>query len=238
MAYDPTAGTALLLGGEGQYGRLSSQTWLWSKGQWHLSRSTPSPSARAFPTMAYVGRTGEIDMFGGFVDRSGHTSGEIWTWSANTWRRQVQHGLPPLAEAAMAYDPLTSELVLEGGTGVGGRTAVGQTWVSNGSSSTWKALGPMGPGDRAGAGAAYDPTLGGVVIFGGWSTGTRMPAGTWLWARSRWRELAGLGAPPARSGPVMGFDGRADELVLFGGASPDLSPLSDQWSLGPGFATG
>jgi len=231
MAYDPKVHAVVLFGGEGQYGKLFSQTWLWSSSGWHLQQTASRPSGRAYPAMTYDTRTETVDLFGGFVGGSRQTSAQLWAWSARGWRQLTQHGLPALAEASMVYDPVAGELLLQGGVASDGIRTVGQTWVKDGTSSTWSSLGTGGPGDRAAAASVYDPSLGGIVAFGGWLNYEADARGTWLWANSHWSKIATSVAPPERSVAVMAFDDRDNAVILFGGASTDLNPMSDQWEL-------
>ena len=139
--------------------------------------------------------------------------------------------------AAMAYDPATNQVVLFGGyTGNG----YGQsTWVWNGSS--WTQVNTptnQTPGNRGYAMMAYDPTNGGLILFGGQSatgtctTGTAVNrSGTWLWQNNTWTRLAATG-PSGRYGTAMTYDPAISNLVLFGGTSSSYGGgpgLSDTW---------
>jgi hypothetical protein len=231
MVYDPKVHAVVLFGGVGQYGTLSSETWLWKSSAWHLQGSTKAPSPRSYPAMTYDTKSQTVVLFGGFVNSSAQTSAELWAWSPTGWRQLVQLGLPALAEASMVYDQVSGEMLIYGGVKARGISTVGQTWVQKGASGSWRPTGAGGPGSRAGAGTAFDPTLGGVVAFGGWESGRGRPTGTWLWAHSHWSKIATSTTPPARSAAVMAFDDNENAIVLVGGASANLSPMSDQWKL-------
>jgi hypothetical protein len=76
------------------------------------------------------------------------------------------------------------------------------------------------PPGRTEAALAYDPTAGGLVLFGGFG-----PAGspfdlfgdTWIWDGTDWIKSAPLMSPSPRLGPVAAYDEGHDQLILFGG---------------------
>ncbi len=94
----------------------------------------------------------------------------------------------------------------------------------------------------AGGALAYDPSLGGLILFGGANaTGTYLN-GTWLYQSDRWTEICdGTSfnrscptAPAARSQALMAFDPAANELLMFGGyglQGYSYLEFSDTWAL-------
>src|SRR5215469_366233 len=85
---------------------------------------------------------------------------------ALNWTKQHPATLPPArVDAPMAYDAATGNVVLFSGyTNL--ETALGDTWVWNG--STWTEQTPAThPSARWGAAMAYDAATGNVVLFGG-----------------------------------------------------------------------
>jgi hypothetical protein len=93
---------------------------------------------------------------------------------------------------------------------------------------------------RCGHQLAFDPALGGVVLFGG--TGDEgLLADTWLWDGARWSELE-IAGPLARTGHGMVFDRARNAILLSGGvrASEHLGSvaqeeiLDDTWILEAG----
>jgi RHS repeat-associated protein len=82
---------------------------------------------------------------------------------------------------------------------------------------------------------AYDPNLGGVVMFGGVSSSGTALGDTWLWKAGNWSEIATTG-PAARSYGSMAWDGALNEMVLFGGEPSGSSGgtgigMNDTWAL-------
>jgi hypothetical protein len=96
---------------------------------------------------------------------------------------------------------------------------------------SWQPLGgPLTPGTRSGAAAAFDAGRGVVVLFGGIS-GTADTT-TWEFDGSVWRARSITPAPEARYGHRMAYDAARHRIVLFGGERlVDGTPLGDLWEL-------
>ena len=94
---------------------------------------------------------------------------------------------------------------------------------------SWYDLSPIhSPSPRLGASLAWDPLLGGALLFGG--TG---PTGalndTWLYLRSSgWTALTPPRSPSARYDAAMAYDPALGGVLLFGGEGPS-GPLGDTW---------
>jgi len=137
---------------------------------------------------------------------------------------------------AMAYDPLTQQVVLFGGTDTYGNVN-DQTWVFNG---TWTQVDLNGTAPPAlyGAGVTYDPSLGGVLLYGGQAgfgggPGTIYNA-TWLFKGGQWTELNVFGPDPLRSSTLV-YDAAANASLLFGGYDQNTGgPSNATWSFAHG----
>ena len=103
-------------------------------------------------------------MFGGLADVNPNNT---WTYDGTTWTEQSPAVQPPLVYAASAvFDPGLQGVVLFGG-GSGGEDQ-NSTWLWDQVAVTWTRLFPaQSPPAREGAGMAYDPILGHVILFGG-----------------------------------------------------------------------
>ena len=157
-------------------------------------------------------------------------AGPQWAW-------QLLHppeSPTPRADAPMAYDAETHQLLLFGGEGnfklrcsglfCSGTTVVGEandTWSWEGRS--WvqlQANSPYGsasqPGDRMDASMAYDARSRQLLLFGGFGP---MPpqGGTWAWDGKVWLQLHPAASPPDLMGASMAYDPRTGQLLLFGG---------------------
>lgn len=82
---------------------------------------------------------------------------------------------------------------------------------------------------------AYDPSLGGVVLFGGESnTNDSALDDTWVFHGEQWVPLNPASSPPARWSAGMAWDAADNVLLLFGGYSPQVGFLSDTWAFAGG----
>jgi hypothetical protein len=123
-------------------------------------------------------------------------------------------------------------LLFGGSTAFQPGTTFGDTWVWR---SGWSQLSPaISPPARLGAGMAYDPTTGTVVLFGGRNDGNGVPFGdTWTWDGVTWTEQFPRVSPSARSAP-MAYDPLTQTVLLFGGIGASNgdyggTPIGDTW---------
>ncbi len=86
------------------------------------------------------------------------------------------------------------------------------------------------PAPRQDASLAFDPQLGGVVLFGGIGTNGKFLSDTWLF-NGKWAELNESSAPSPRAGAVLAYDPALNELLLFGGKNA-VGPFGDTWVMG------
>ena len=181
MAYDTATGQLILFGGDTPSG-FSSTTWVWTGSTWEKLNPTNRPAARGGGSMAYDPATGRLILFGGYDEGLSNAATEgylatTWAWTGTDWTELTPSTHPAgRAGASMAYDPVTGEAVLFGGSpGLFGY--LGTTWAWNG--TTWTKL-PATPHPRRRAGAvmAYDPSHGDAVLFGGVGPTTTKPCTT------------------------------------------------------------
>jgi hypothetical protein len=124
---------------------------------------------------------------------------------------------------ALAYDAANYYTLLFGGSSafVPG-VSYGDTWIWR---FGWTQLSPASsPPARGGAGIAYDPTTGTVVLFGGSNNGTNgsVHGDTWTWDGVNWTQQFPLVSPPARSvDQSMVYDPVTETVLLFGGGGAD-----------------
>jgi hypothetical protein len=120
--------------------------------------------------------------------------------------------------------------VLFGGVAPGG-IGLSDTWsYGNG---RWTLLTPtLSPSSRWDSSLAYDPHVGGLLLFGGcssigcWS----QLDDTWVWSNGNWTNLTSAlhPAPSARGGSGIAYDAADGYLVLFAGAQSN-GRLDDTW---------
>lgn len=148
--------------------------------------------------------------------------------------------------ACVAWDPVRSKLVVFGGdtgTGpVGGPvvpvTLLGDTWEWDPTTNAWTDVTPVSgsPSPRRFASMAFDPTLGGMLLFGGdvnTAAGSPPSGETWVFLSGAWAQLLPATTPPARRlHNLVTRTAPYNDVFLCGGddysASPDIRHL-DTW---------
>jgi hypothetical protein len=233
-AYDAATQSILLFGGH-MGSATWGDTWSFANGSW-TSRSPPvdtstnTPSPRWGASMAYDPLTGSVILFGG---RGGQPFyNDTWEWKGGAWENLVVPKSPPARDfATMAFDPALGVLVLFGGNNGAATSAFNDTWEFDG--STWTnvtgSVGPTPPG-RYGAGAAYDPNAGAIVLFGGYNPTAGDLNDTWTFNATGWKLVVPLaGGPGPRSDPQMAYDDARGDVMLYGGVTPSGSRWGDLW---------
>ena len=177
--------------------------------------ASDAPSPRWGHAMAYDSARDRIVLFGG-ADSLEDRMADTWEWSGDGWMRLPATGPPPRAYAAMAFDPVREVVVLHGGRAPGrapNRISLADTWEWNGVS--WRHAASEGPSPRDHHATAYDPSLGRVVLHGGYGEGS-VHGDTWAWDGKLWERVAEHG-PPVRAAFDMALDPSREGIVLFGG---------------------
>ena len=231
MVYDAADGNVLLFGGCCLSSGIEGDTWTFHAGAW--TNRTPSlvtsPGPSGWGAMTYDTKDGYVLYFSGSTDQT-------WKYTAGQWTELFPLVSPsPRTSATMAYDALDNYVVLFGG--YNGTATLNDTWTYSG--GNWTDLGPklaLSPPARSSAAMAYDPLLGGLVLFGGCASVTcaQTRNDTWEFHGGSWSPLTETLSPASRSAPAMGWDGTSSQLILYGGESSSGHPLNDTWTLGTG----
>ena len=227
MAYDAGTNQVVLFGGEGNNGPMND-TWIWNGASW-MEAATTGPSPRTTATMAYDASSGLVVLFGGSTEND-PVLGDTWVWNGttSTWTQLSPIASPPArANAMMAYDAATGQIVLFGGDV--NSTQLGDTWTFNG--TTWTQLSPAkSPSARSDAMMAYDAATGQVVLFGGMTSNFESLNDTWTFNGTTWTQLTPATSPSAESNAMMAYDAATGQVVLFGGLNSRFGPLNDTWT--------
>ncbi|HEV2449297.1 MAG TPA: hypothetical protein VGU43_02670, partial [Thermoplasmata archaeon] len=177
LAYDPNAGSVVMIGGYSNSAPFTynSSTWLYSSGSWSSQATNASMPPRTAAAMSYDPDLGGVLVFGGYDNRVSSGSVDLndtWLYAGGSWRA-VHTNVGPSTRAwpTAAYDPGRHELVLYSGTPDSAASCLGDTWTLSGTvpASTWTLhpAGAGGPPALCGASLVYDPQRGEVVLMGG-----------------------------------------------------------------------
>jgi hypothetical protein len=195
---------------------------------WTQLSPATSPPGRYNAAMAYDPAIGQMVLFGG-VNSSNALFQETWTFDGSTWTEQSPAASPPaLYGASMAYAP-NGNLFLYGGVLANGSDSDATYFYRD--NSWYEASVTASPPPLNYASMVYDPTLGDLVLFGGFdSTSGQTLNETWIYAGgSAWTELSPPTSPPARYSAQMVYDPATKQVVLFGGSTGTIG-FDDTWT--------
>lgn len=229
MSVYTSRGESVLYGG-GWSGTLFTDTWIWNGTIWSTRTAAHHPGAQSGHAMAYDAAHDQVVLFGGYDSTTpSGLSNSTWIWNGIDWLQLHPQAIPsPMANHAMAYNPVSKKIMLFGGTSSAGEAGAGDTWEWDG--STWsKKFSATAPAPRYGATMAYDPARNEMVLFGGGRdlyTGQRpiFFSDTWAWDGTRWQQKATTVAPSPRIGARMEYNPELGQIVLIGGyGAKDIS---------------
>ena len=174
-----------------------------------LAPTGQTPPGRAYHGAFYDPVSNRMTIFGGTPGMYAELN-DVWVLSnANglggtpTWTQLTPSGTPPSPRLgfATADDPASNLMIVFGGANGGGN--LNETWVlsdANGlGSPAWTLLDPSGtpPGVRNESTAVFDPSLNGIVVFGGVSgSPTAYYSDTWALAPVTPTVASPVFAPP------------------------------------------
>lgn len=195
--------------------------------------ATGGPTPRCCSASAYDVVDQEWVLYGG-ANGCGNCN-DTWVEANGTWTNitaTAGPAPPGRSWATMAYDPVSEDLVLFGGLLASPNASVAfaaqDTWTFQG--GRWTPQAPLqSPPGRWAAGMDFDPTLGAVVLFGGFSPSGGFLSDTWAYANGSWAPLFSSVSPPPRWAPALTFDYADQGLLLFGGLGENGSVLNDTW---------
>ena len=200
------------------------ETWEWDTVEWRLVDAEP-PEPCDHHELAWDASAGRMLLVGGGSGRT--LMSGTWAWDGSAWSLLTDAGPQPLAHHGFVYDDSHAQALVYGG--YDGQAMFDDLWSWDG--SAWEEVAIRGetPGTRSHHGLAVSPA--GLLLFGGatrTSTFGSLVDETWLLTEGRWTLLDAPG-PSARGMPALGYDPDRDVFLLYGGFTPDGSPLSDTW---------
>jgi hypothetical protein len=249
LAYDSSLGDVVLYNSDFCQANPTSSTWTFHGGVWTniTATSGPQPPPRQVASMAWDPSTQAVILFSGTrVFGASPLLNDTWEFANGTWTNISASSTgsssvapPPRTFAAFAGDPLSGWAILFGGLDSVGDLSNNATYGFDygrwapGSYAT-------APQPRYGPAMAYDPTLQGLVLFGGsyptccaappsgppaLSDSWLLPSGAYT---NNWVQLRPASSPPPRLGAAMAYEAEDQYLVLFGGIGPN-GHLNDTW---------
>ncbi|MCI4368512.1 MAG: hypothetical protein L3K09_02980, partial [Thermoplasmata archaeon] len=164
-----------------------------------------------------------------------------WKFAGGTW---TNLSIAPASEPSprqtpvMAWDTADSYMVLFGGLNAGSGKPLNDTWKFTGGAWTVLAKGPKTLTPRFSMGMDYDPTMGGLVMFGGANINAALND-SWFFNGGTWTKMTTSHAPSKRGEVSVTWDALDGYAMTYGG-SPDfgLSFFSAADTIGPNLTAG
>jgi hypothetical protein len=216
MAYDSTRKVVILFGGNASTSTpvYLNDTWEYDGRDWTQVETPTFPAPRSSGALVYDSCRQVTVLFGG----EGTDANTTWEYDGSNWDEKQLSALslspPERGLSAMVFDPVRCRTVLFGGGS--GPNGLNDTWEYDGES--WILINtPNRPPARWAHAMAYYPSVGGVVLFGGYLPGSSTTANdTWLYDGVDWLQLHPEDAPVAQEQHILidGFRGR--NLLLLG----------------------
>lgn len=223
MTWDAADGYAVLVGGYGYSGNISS-TWTYVRGAW--SSISTSASIQPEGALAYDAADGYVVYFGGASTVNGALNNDTWKFLNGTWTNltALVTGAPSArANPAMGYDPNYGAVLLFGGIG----QFTGSYWQYLNDTWTYRALkwtllsSASGPAPREEAQLVFDASDNVSVLFGGLNfSSSQTFSDTWSFAPSSNNTTSASGwtqaAPVLRPSSAIDDVGAAVQLHAIG----------------------
>jgi cysteine-rich repeat protein len=196
MAYDSIRKKIVLFGGSTSELTTDAkdQTWEFDVQGWQKRTPALSPRPQTNHVMAFDKSRGEIVLFG--ID------GETWEYDGLQWKKSLASGPAGRFNAAIAYDEITKQIVMFGGSVSG--VANNETWEFDG--ARWQNKTIVGSPDSRSRHAMYfDSATNRIVLHGG-SKSQGSLSDTWVYDGAQWISVStGGSVPPAADQAVMVF---------------------------------
>jgi hypothetical protein len=225
---------AILFGGESPGVGTFGDLWFFDESAGIFTPENATnirPQGRRFTTGVFGNGAGIT--YGGICDHG--VDNGLWSFVYSvgtgqpTWTRHQAGGTrpPALWGAASVWDATNTVMILYGGdTGLTGFSGINDKyWVYDPSTNAWTLLG-TGPGKRREAAMCHDAVNERIWLFGGINdSGTRLNDLWYLNLSSglpgNWVQIGAItGSPPdPRTGATIGYDSRANRLLVCGGNS-------------------
>ena len=258
MVYFPPTDEVVAFGGEIDFNEASgnavydNDTWVFDRTTWALTRpSRAEPGGRNGMVLTSMPNRTDLLLFSGEERfQSPDKLLDAWLFTGRVWQPLPT---PSVSARSGAADAVSNDRVFVFGGEGEGNVLRSDLVAFNPVSNDWMTIAPTtpaGPTPRMDSGMVFVPSgssaPGKLIVFGGKVGTTAVSDETWVFAlddqgSGTWRQVSGGAPPSARRGMALGYDPRANQVVLFGGCTaPDTmrecplgQALDDTWTFDP-----
>jgi hypothetical protein len=238
MAYDPSRGVVVLLGGETDNGRVRDP-WEYDGTNWYFISDPAIPlSGRSLPMMVYDPREEALILM------AGATRCDVWQYDGQVWQELLECLPPPLRMPGFTqviYDPQQALFVFTDGEGKtyhvdrfnDNDLGLHLSNIDQGSNRM-----EGNNSSRSSFTFVYDTRRKVAVLFGGrrfsriegtLNRAETMLNDTWEYDGESWYQVGTRRSPSPRYGHSMAYDEARGVMVLFGGLDIKGRLLNDTW---------
>jgi hypothetical protein len=219
MVFDRKRSRVVVFGGFGPDRQSFGDTWEYDGSVWRPV-STTGPTPRGGHAMAFDATRGRVVLYGGSPKPFGGASlVDTWEWDGALWT-QIPTTSHPTGNGLhrMAFDEKRSVVIA-----FGGRPINGETWAFDG--RDWRLVTAEGPGPRDHHAMTYAPSLGKILMFGGFNPSvTGAFRDLWEWDGVRWTRAHADGPDDYGVHPGFVYDDSRRRALLFGSTGREGVP--------------
>ena len=240
--YDPVRGRTILVGGQGGTADVWELT-LGATPTWtEITPAVSGPIGRSDHSVVYDRARDALVLYGGLTSNYLADSWRLPLSGTPAWEPLIVPVRPPARTHHTAIlDRTSNRLITFGGANEDGAQTNDVWSLTLGTLPIWTPITPATPGGapaaRRDAASIFDPVRNRMIVFGGYTGGTRLND---VWALSldadpTWTRLFPTGtAPVTRYGAAAAYDPAGDRMIIFGGTSSASSNLGDTKALSLG----
>jgi hypothetical protein len=190
-----------------------------------------SPPARAWASAVHDAQNDRMVIFGG--RGVGGDRNDVWAYDldSGTWADLTPgsgSAPAPRRTPGSVYDPAGHRMVTWSGQA---GTFFNDAWTFDLAGGTWTLLAPSGgpPAIRYGVAVTYDPVVGDLVTFAGFTSSGRFDD-TWRLnaAAATWTDVTPVSSPLERCLHSACYDAVGRRMIMYGGQN--AGPLGDLWA--------